>query len=177
MCWQEQWLKGLCGNRLEDFIERSQLVLFPIIFSLRTLENSFSFTVLCYWLFSIYFKISQNVKKIERGRTSWGGGRRFWNKTLFFLSVVSRIYDSSPEPSQAPRGILDQGFLAWTRFSKRQRCLWAISWNLKPSQSSLESERGKPALEHFVSHTCCHSFSLYNFLSLFFLLNNLACFY
>ena len=76
---------------------------------------------LCYWLLFTYFRICQTVKKMERDRTVEEDEKGFGiKKNIFFLSVVTRAYASSPEPSQAPRGILDQGFLAQTRFQKTE---------------------------------------------------------
>lgn len=125
MCWQEQWLKGLYGNRdqkdsLETLVKLPHVL--PLIFLVSRLWK-----ILSHLLYSVllllftYFRICQTVKKMERDRTSWGGGKRFWNKkNIFFLSVVTRAYASSPECSQAPRGILDQGFLAQTRFQETE---------------------------------------------------------
>lgn len=70
-------------------------------------------------------------------------------------------------PARLPEAFWTKG--SWHRQdSKRQRCLWAIPWKLKPSQNSLESESREAASEHFVSHSCCWPLYFIIFEKLFF---------
>lgn len=156
MCRQEQWLKGLYGNRLKDSLEAwaKFTCVLPCNSGLRTLENSFSLTILCYWLLSIYLMISQTVKKMERDRTSLGGGRRFQNKKIHFFSLSPQSLCQFPRTKPGSQRHSGPWVLGTDKISKRQQCLWAISWSMKPSPNSLDSERSEAASEHFVSHIC-----------------------
>ena len=126
-------LRGYMEYRLEGFIGGlSKVSVLPCSFWFKNFEKFF----LIYYLFSVtgcfpstsgYLKLWRKWKEID----SFEGKKEDFGIKKYFFSVVSRVYASSPETSQAPRGTLDQGFLAQTRFPKDRAAFetYPGTWN------------------------------------------------
>lgn len=158
-CWQELWLKGLDMNRdFKIFLEAWMMLTHVLPYNVCS-KNFGKSSLTYHSALLVAFHLPQGIWNWEEKVKRWNqlmGRMKLLEFKKYIFSLCS-LQNLCQLPRTKPGSQRHSGSrILGTKFPKDRGSLWAMSWNLKPSQNSFERERerGEAASEHFVSYIC-----------------------